>query len=201
MAQEEFDKTMSLITGVVDYAEFMNVDLVIEAVGEDIARIMVQGKKEANTCYDIKNTLLQKGHHIPLVTDIHFPPIAIRVAEYDCQNKLEHIEEVFTPSVEKRKTYGRAMHIGTNHGSLSDRNQRYYGNSPRAWRNQRFRNVYRLLVSEMYIQGWNYPLYLGVTEASEGENGRMKSVIGIRTLLMDGLGDTIQISLTETPEE
>ncbi|KAA8539373.1 hypothetical protein F0562_026065 [Nyssa sinensis] len=61
--------------------------------------------------------------------------------------------------------------------------------------------AYRLLVAEMYVQGWDYPLHLGVTEAGEGEDGRMKSAIGIGTLLQDGLGDTIRVSLTEPPEE
>ncbi|XP_009798159.2 4-hydroxy-3-methylbut-2-en-1-yl diphosphate synthase (ferredoxin), chloroplastic-like [Nicotiana tabacum] len=61
--------------------------------------------------------------------------------------------------------------------------------------------AYRLLVAEIYVQGWDYPLHLGVTEAGEGEDGRMKSAIGIGTLLQDGLGDTIRVSLTEPPEE
>ncbi|XP_021999719.1 4-hydroxy-3-methylbut-2-en-1-yl diphosphate synthase (ferredoxin), chloroplastic-like isoform X2 [Helianthus annuus] len=61
--------------------------------------------------------------------------------------------------------------------------------------------AYRLLVAEMYVRGWDYPLHLGVTEAGEGEDGRMKSAIGIGTLLQDGLGDTIRVSITEPPEE
>jgi len=222
--------------------------------GADIVRITVQGKKEADACFDIKNTLVQKGYDIPLVADIHFAPsIALRVAECfdkirvnpgnfadrraqfqkleytdeDYQKELEHIEEVFTPLVEKCKKYGRAMRIGTNHGSLSDRIMSYYGDSPRGMvesafefaricRKLDFHNfvfsmkasnpvvmvqAYRLLVSEMYVQGWDYPLHLGVTEAGEGEDGRMKSAIGIGTLLQDGLGDTIRVSLTEPPEE
>eukprot|EP01018_Ginkgo_biloba_P037244 Gb_17351 [translate_table: standard] len=231
--------------------------------GADIVRITVQGKKEADACYDIKNTLVQKGfpdsffvcsYDIPLIADIHFAPsVAMRVAECfdkirvnpgnfadrraqfekleytedDYQKELEHIEEVFTPLVEKCKKYGRAMRIGTNHGSLSDRIMSYYGDSPRGMvesafefaricRKLDFHNfvfsmkasnpvimvqAYRLLVSEMYIQGWDYPLHLGVTEAGEGEDGRMKSAIGIGTLLRDGLGDTIRVSLTEPPEE
>jgi (E)-4-hydroxy-3-methylbut-2-enyl-diphosphate synthase len=119
------------------------------------------------------------------------------------------------------------MRIGTNHGSLSDRIMSYYGDSPRGMvesalefaricRKLDFHNfvfsmkasnpvimvqAYRLLVAEMYNLGWDYPLHLGVTEAGEGEDGRMKSAIGIGTLLMDGLGDTIRVSLTEPPEE
>ncbi|MED6216892.1 hypothetical protein PIB30_012353 [Stylosanthes scabra] len=222
--------------------------------GADIVRITVQGKKEADACFEIKNSLVQKNYNIPLVADIHFaPPIALRVAECfdkirvnpgnfadrraqfeklvyteeDYQKELEHIEEVFTPLVEKCKKYGRALRIGTNHGSLSDRIMSYYGDSPRGMvesafefaricRKLDFHNfvfsmkasnpvvmvqAYRLLVSEMYLQGWDYPLHLGVTEAGEGEDGRMKSAIGIGTLLQDGLGDTIRVSLTEPPEE
>nr|AOV62778.1 4-hydroxy-3-methylbut-2-enyl diphosphate synthase [Morus alba] len=222
--------------------------------GADIVRITVQGKKEADACFEIKNTLVQKNYNIPLVADIHFAPsIALRVAECfdkirvnpgnfadrraqfekleytdeDYQKELEHIEQVFTPLVEKCKKYGRAMRIGTNHGSLSDRIMSYYGDSPRGMvessfefaricRKLDFHNfvfsmkasnpvvmvqAYRLLVAEMYVQGWDYPLHLGVTEAGEGEDGRMKSAIGIGTLLQDGLGDTIRVSLTEPPEE
>ncbi|RWR83944.1 4-hydroxy-3-methylbut-2-en-1-yl diphosphate synthase ferredoxin, chloroplastic [Cinnamomum micranthum f. kanehirae] len=222
--------------------------------GADIVRITVQGRKEADACFEIKNTLVKKNYNIPLVADIHFaPPVALRVAECfdkirvnpgnfadrraqfekleytedDYQKELEHIEQVFSPLVEKCKKYGRAMRIGTNHGSLSDRIMSYYGDSPRGMvesafefaricRKLDFHNfvfsmkasnpvimvqAYRLLVAEMYVQGWDYPLHLGVTEAGEGEDGRMKSAIGIGTLLQDGLGDTIRVSLTEPPEE
>ncbi|KAJ8616003.1 hypothetical protein MRB53_035375 [Persea americana] len=222
--------------------------------GADIVRITVQGRKEADACFEIKNTLVQKNYNIPLVADIHFaPPIALRVAECfdkirvnpgnfadrraqfekleytedDYQKELEHIEQVFSPLVEKCKKYGRAMRIGTNHGSLSDRIMSYHGDSPRGMvesafefaricRKLDFHNfvfsmkasnpvvmvqAYRLLVAEMFVQGWDYPLHLGVTEAGEGEDGRMKSAIGIGTLLQDGLGDTIRVSLTEPPEE
>ncbi|KAE9616675.1 putative (E)-4-hydroxy-3-methylbut-2-enyl-diphosphate synthase (ferredoxin) [Lupinus albus] len=222
--------------------------------GTDIVRITVQGKKEADACFEIKNSLLQKNYTIPLVADIHFAPsVALRVAECfdkirvnpgnfadrraqfekleyteeDYQKELEHIEQVFTPLVEKCKKYGRAIRIGTNHGSLSDRIMSYYGDSPRGMvesafefaricRKLDFHNfvfsmkasnpvvmvqAYRLLLSEMYVQGWDYPLHLGVTEAGEGEDGRMKSAIGIGALLQDGLGDTIRVSLTEPPEE
>ncbi|KAI7740796.1 hypothetical protein M8C21_018415 [Ambrosia artemisiifolia] len=222
--------------------------------GADLVRITVQGKREADACFEIKNTLVQKNYNIPLVADIHFAPsVALRVAECfdkirvnpgnfadrraqfeqleytddDYQKELEHIEKVFVPLVEKCKKYGRAMRIGTNHGSLSDRIMSYYGDSPRGMvesafefaricRKLDFHNfvfsmkasnpvimvqAYRLLVAEMYVQGWDYPLHLGVTEAGEGEDGRMKSAIGIGTLLQDGLGDTIRVSLTEPPEE
>ncbi|XP_074565020.1 4-hydroxy-3-methylbut-2-en-1-yl diphosphate synthase (ferredoxin), chloroplastic-like [Curcuma longa] len=222
--------------------------------GADLVRITVQGKREADSCFEIKNTLVQKNYNIPLVADIHFAPaIALKVAECfdkirvnpgnfadrraqfeqleysddEYQKELEHIEKVFTPLVEKCKEYGRAIRIGTNHGSLSDRIMSYYGDSPRGMvesafefaricRKLDFHNfvfsmkasnpvimvqAYRLLVAEMYALGWDYPLHLGVTEAGEGEDGRMKSAIGIGTLLQDGLGDTIRVSLTEPPEK
>eukprot|EP00884_Botryococcus_braunii_P018770 jgi/Botrbrau1/5577/Bobra.97_2s0008.1 len=138
----------------------------------------------------------------------------------------EEIRELFTPLVEKCKSLNRAIRIGTNHGSLSARILSYYGDTPRGMVNSAFEfaeicrdldfhnflfsmkasnplvmvQAYRLLAEEMYNKGWDYPLHLGVTEAGEGEDGRMKSAIGIGSLLMDGLGDTIRVSLTEDPE-
>lgn len=241
-------------TDTKDVAATVEQVMKIADSGADIVRITVQGKKEADACFEIKNTLVQKNYNIPLVADIHFAPsVALRVAECfekirvnpgnfadrraqfetieyteeDYQKELEHIEQVFTPLVEKCKKYGRAMRIGTNHGSLSDRIMSYYGDSPRGMVESAFEfaricrkldyhnfvfsmkasnpvvmvEAYRLLVAEMYLQGWDYPLHLGVTEAGEGEDGRMKSAIGIGTLLQDGLGDTIRVSLTEAPEE
>ncbi|KAL0918444.1 hypothetical protein M5K25_010453 [Dendrobium thyrsiflorum] len=237
-----------------DVAKTVEEVMRIADKGADIVRITVQGKREADACFEIKNSLVQNNYNIPLVADIHFAPsVALRVAECfdkirvnpgnfadrraqfvkleygeeDYQKELEHIEEVFFPLVDKCKKYGRAMRIGTNHGSLSDRIMSYYGDSPRGMvesafefaricRKLDFHNfvfsmkasnpvimvqAYRLLVAEMYVQGWDYPLHLGVTEAGEGEDGRMKSAIGIGTLLQDGLGDTIRVSLTEPPEE
>jgi len=145
-------------------------------------------------------------------------------AQYDAE--VEQMEELFTPLVEKCKELNRAIRIGTNHGSLSARILSYYGDTPagmvesafefaRVCRKLDFHNfvfsmkasnplvmvqAYRLLAAEMYAQGWDYPLHLGVTEAGEGEDGRMKSAIGIGALLLDGLGDTIRVSLTEDPE-
>ncbi|CAO2814349.1 unnamed protein product [Amaranthus hypochondriacus] len=241
-------------TDTKDIAATVEQVMKIADSGADIVRITVQGKKEADACFEIKNTLVQKNYNIPLVADIHFAPsVAMRVAECfekirvnpgnfadrraqfekleytddDYQKELEHIEQVFTPLVEKCKKYGRAMRIGTNHGSLSDRIMSYYGDSPRGMVESAFEfaricrkldyhnfvfsmkasnpvvmvQAYRLLVAEMYLLGWDYPLHLGVTEAGEGEDGRMKSAIGIGTLLQDGLGDTIRVSLTEPPEE
>ncbi len=142
------------------------------------------------------------------------------------QAELERIYKKFTPLVKICKEYGTAMRIGTNHGSLSDRIMSQYGDTPRGMvesamefiricEDQQFYNLvismkasntqvmvqaYRLLVDTMMKEGMNYPLHLGVTEAGEGEDGRIKSAVGIGTLLEDGLGDTIRVSLTEDPE-
>lgn len=142
------------------------------------------------------------------------------------QAELERIYKKFTPLVKICKEYGTAMRIGTNHGSLSDRIMSHYGDTPRGMvesamefirmcEDLKFYNLcismkasntqvmvqaYRLLVETMTKEGMNYPLHLGVTEAGDGEDGRIKSAVGIGTLLADGLGDTIRVSLTEDPE-
>ncbi len=143
------------------------------------------------------------------------------------QAELDRIRERFTPLVLLCKEHGTAMRIGTNHGSLSDRILSRYGDTPhgmvesameflRICREHDFHDIvismkasntqvmvqaYRLLVNHMMQEGMNYPLHLGVTEAGDGEDGRIKSAVGIGTLLEDGLGDTIRVSLTEAPEE
>ncbi len=146
-------------------------------------------------------------------------------AEYD--GEIERIRQRFTPLVKICKEYGTAMRIGTNHGSLSDRIMSRYGDTPmgmvesameflRIARDEYYHNIvlsmkssnplvmvqaYRLLVHTMKDEfGECYPLHLGVTEAGDGEDGRIKSAIGIGTLLEDGIGDTIRVSLTEDPE-
>lgn len=221
-------------------------------VGCEIARVTVQGKKEAEACEGIKNTLIQKGYDIPVVADIHFyPPAAMLVAEfvdkvrvnpgnfvdkratfktieYDDETyalEIDKIRETFGPLVEKCKKLKRAMRIGTNHGSLSDRIMNRYGDTPfgmvesalefaRVCRELNYHDfmfsmkasnplvmiqAYRLLVAEMMKLGWDYPLHLGVTEAGDGEDGRVKSAIGTGSLLLEGIGDTIRVSLTEDP--
>jgi (E)-4-hydroxy-3-methylbut-2-enyl-diphosphate synthase len=141
-------------------------------------------------------------------------------------SELERIRQRFTPLVELCKKNGTAMRIGTNHGSLSDRILSRYGDTPlgmvesamefiRICRELSFHDIvismkasntlvmvqaYRLLVHTMMKEGMNYPLHLGVTEAGDGEDGRIKSAVGIGTLLEDGLGDTVRVSLTEEPE-
>jgi (E)-4-hydroxy-3-methylbut-2-enyl-diphosphate synthase len=146
-------------------------------------------------------------------------------AEYN--EEIERIRDRFTPLVKICKEYGTAMRIGTNHGSLSDRIMSRYGDTAmgmvesameflRIARNESFHNIvlsmkssnpqvmvqaYRLLVQIMTQEfGENYPLHLGVTEAGDGEDGRIKSAIGIGSLMEDGIGDTIRVSLTEDPE-
>lgn len=218
--------------------------------GCEIARVTVQGMREADACEQIKNSLIAKGYTTPIVADIHFyPPAAMRVVdfvdkvrinpgnfadkrasfkiiEYDdasYADELIKIEEKFTPLVEKCKRLKRSMRIGTNHGSLSDRIMNRYGDTPqgmlesalefaRICRKNDFHDfvfsmkssnpqvmvhAYRLLTAAMNQMEWNYPLHLGVTEAGQGEDGRIKSAIGIGTLLLDGIGETIRVSLTE----
>lgn len=221
--------------------------------GCEIARVTVQGKREARACEEIKNTLIAEGYaDIPIVADIHFyPPAAMEVAEFvdkvrinpgnyidkraifkqihytdaDYAKEIERIEEGFTPLVLKCKERNIAMRIGTNHGSLSDRIMNRYGDTPsgmcesaiefaKVCRRHNYHNflfsmkasnpivmieAYRLLVWKMMEMGWDYPLHLGVTEAGDGEDGRVKSAIGIGSLLLDGIGDTIRCSLTEDP--
>src|SRR5688572_802343 len=141
--------------------------------------------------------------------------------------EIERIRERFTPLVKICLEHGTAMRIGTNHGSLSDRIMSRYGDTPmgmvesameflRIARNESYHNIilsmkasnpqvmvqaYRLLVNVM-MDEFNecYPLHLGVTEAGDGEDGRIKSAVGIGALLEDGLGDTVRVSLTEDPE-
>ncbi|MDB5009146.1 MAG: ispG [Mucilaginibacter sp.] len=150
----------------------------------------------------------------------------IDYTDVEYQGELERIYQKFAPLVKICKEYGTAMRIGTNHGSLSDRIMSRYGDTPqgmvesamefmRMCETLNYYNLvismkssnpqvmvqaYRLLVETMVAEGMNYPLHLGVTEAGDGEDGRIKSAVGIGTLLEDGLGDTVRVSLTEEPE-
>jgi (E)-4-hydroxy-3-methylbut-2-enyl-diphosphate synthase len=154
-----------------------------------------------------------------------FEQIEYSDAEY--VEEIERIRERFTPLLKICKEYGTAMRIGTNHGSLSDRIMSRYGDTPigmvesameflRIARAESYHQIvlsmkssnpqvmvqaYRLLIKTMFDEfGEIYPLHLGVTEAGDGEDGRIKSAIGIGSLLSDGIGDTIRVSLTEDPE-
>ncbi len=146
-------------------------------------------------------------------------------SEYEAE--IEKIRERFSPLVKICKEYGTAMRIGTNHGSLSDRIMSRYGDTPlgmvesalefvriceelnyydivlsmKASNPKIMIEAYRLLVNKMIANNMNYPLHIGVTEAGGGEDGRIKSAVGIGALLEDGIGDTIRVSLTEEPEK
>lgn len=223
---------------------------IIEA-GCEILRITAPSIQDAKNLKHIVAELRRRGYPTPIVADIHFVPAAaleaalwvekvrINPGNYADRKKfatreytddqyaeeLERLEKAFTPLVLKCKELGRAMRIGTNHGSLSDRIMNRYGDTPlgmvesalefaRICRHHGYHNfvfsmkasnpkvmiqAYRLLVARLDELGpdWNYPLHLGVTEAGEGEDGRIKSAVGIGALLEDGLGDTIRVSLTE----
>ncbi|MGB1635209.1 MAG: (E)-4-hydroxy-3-methylbut-2-enyl-diphosphate synthase [Flavobacteriales bacterium] len=223
----------------------------IEA-GCELVRITAPSKKEAESLGEIARELREAGHTTPLVADIHFTPNAAEIAadhvekvrvnpgnyadkkrfenlEYTDETyaeELDRIREKFTPLVRKCKALGRAMRIGTNHGSLSDRIMSRYGDTPlgmvesaleflricvdegyldvvvsmKSSNPQVMVQAYRLLVARMDDEGMTFPLHLGVTEAGDGEDGRIKSALGIGTLLEDGLGDTVRVSLTEEPE-
>jgi len=150
----------------------------------------------------------------------------IEYTDESYNNELERIHDRFAPLIKVCKEEGCAMRIGSNHGSLSDRILSRYGDTPlgmvesameflRICEEYNYHQIvlsmkssntrvmvhaYRLLVNKMDAEEMNYPLHLGVTEAGEGEDGRIKSAVGIGTLLEDGLGDTIRVSLTEEPE-
>ncbi len=225
--------------------------LALAAAGCEIVRITAQTKIYAANLENIAREVRAAGCEVPLVADIHFKPDAaleaakwvekvrvnpgnyvdkkkFEIREYsDAQyaEELERIREEFTPLVLLCKDLGRAMRIGTNHGSLSDRIMNRYGDTPlgmcesalefaRLARENDYHNfvfsmkasnpkvmieAYRLLVARLAAEGsdWNYPIHLGVTEAGDGEDGRIKSAIGIGSLLADGIGDTIRVSLTE----
>ncbi|MEN9422448.1 MAG: 4-hydroxy-3-methylbut-2-en-yl diphosphate synthase [Bacteroidota bacterium] len=220
--------------------------------GCELVRLTAPSKNEAENLQNIKDALVEKGYHTPLVADIHFTPNAAEIAakivekvrvnpgnyadkkkfeEIDYtddsyQAELDRIEEKFTPLVLLCKANGTAMRIGTNHGSLSDRILSRYGDTPEGMVASAFEFIricekhdfnqlvismkasntlvmvqaYRLLMAKMLENGVVYPLHLGVTEAGDGEDGRIKSAVGIGALLEDGLGDTIRVSLTEAPE-
>ncbi|MDP4720484.1 MAG: (E)-4-hydroxy-3-methylbut-2-enyl-diphosphate synthase [Akkermansiaceae bacterium] len=225
--------------------------LALAEAGCEIVRITAQTKVYAANLENIAREVRAAGCNVPLVADIHFKPDAameaakwvekirvnpgnyvdkkkFEIREYSddqYEAELEKIRDQFIPLVTLCKDLSRAMRIGTNHGSLSDRIMNRYGDTPlgmcesalefaRIARDNDYHNfvfsmkasnpkvmieAYRLLVARLDAEGadWNYPIHLGVTEAGDGEDGRIKSVIGIGSLLADGIGDTIRVSLTE----
>lgn len=232
-----------------DIAATVAQTVALVEAGCEIVRVTAPNVTAARCLRDIRRELDQRKIDVPLVADIHFLPAAameavehvekIRVnpgnyadrkkfavreytdAQYD--EELDRLHEAFSPLVKRCKELGRAMRIGTNHGSLSDRIMNRYGDTPlgmvesaleflRIAESHGYRDLilsmkasnpkvmiqaYRLLVARMNEENMSYPLHLGVTEAGDGEDGRIKSAIGIGSLLADGLGDTIRVSLTE----
>lgn len=222
------------------------------AVGCEIVRVTVPSIREAENLKNIKAEMRRRGIKVPLVADIHYTPnAALNAADYvekvrinpgnyadkkkfeqkeyseeEYQAALQRIEERFKPLVLKCKALGRAMRIGVNHGSLSDRIMNRFGDTPegmvesalefvricqkydyhdiilsmKASNPQVAIQAYRLLVARMDELGMDYPIHLGVTEAGDGEEGRIKSAVGIGTLLEEGIGDTVRVSLTEPSE-
>lgn len=219
--------------------------------GCQIVRVTAQTRVIAENLQHIRDGIRNAGCDVPLVADIHFKPDAameavkwvekvrvnpgnyadkkkFAVKEYtddEYAAEVAYMEEQFVPLVKDCIRLGRAMRIGTNHGSLSDRIMNRHGDTPlgmvesalefaRIARAQGYHNflfsmkasnpkvmieAYRLLVAHLNQLGsdWNYPIHLGVTEAGDGEDGRIKSAIGIGSLLADGIGDTVRVSLTE----
>lgn len=240
-------------TKTMDVASSVKQCIALAEAGCEIIRLTAQNLDAAKALKDISKGFKAAGFQNPLVADIHFLPATameavehvekIRVnpgnfsdkkktalVEYtDAQyaEELEKVREKFAPLVKRCKELGRAMRIGTNHGSLSDRIISRYGDTSlgmveaalefaRICRDMSFNDfvfsfkasntrimtdTYRLAVKMMNAEGFDNPLHLGVTEAGFGVDARIKSAIGIGGLLADGIGDTIRVSLTEDPVE
>ncbi|MBW2267591.1 MAG: (E)-4-hydroxy-3-methylbut-2-enyl-diphosphate synthase [Deltaproteobacteria bacterium] len=221
----------------------------------EIARVTAPSVTDAENLREIQAELRRRGVRIPLVADIHFTPNAALIAaehvekvrinpgnfadkkkfdvrEYtdaEYREEIERVAERFRPLVRRCSELGRAMRIGTNHGSLSDRILNRFGDTPRGMvesalefldvcEDEGYRDVifsmkasnaqvavqaYRMLAARLAERapGPSVPFHVGVTEAGDGEDGRIKSAIGIGGLLADGIGDTIRVSLTEAPEK
>ena len=224
-------------------------------VGCEIVRLTVPSIAHAKAVGDIKEKLLENNINTPLVADVHHNgmKIAMEVAKHvdkvrinpglfvfekSDPSRTEYTDEEFetikqtilkrfTPLVEVLKSENKALRIGVNHGSLSERMLFTYGDTPLGMTESAmefvkicdeldFHNIiismkasrapvmmaaYRMIADRLDAEGYNYPLHLGVTEAGDGDYGRIKSTAGIGTLLAEGLGDTIRVSLTEAPEK
>ena len=223
--------------------------------GCEIVRLTVPSLAHAKAVGDIKEKLLENNINTPLVADVHHNgmKIAMEVAKHvdkvrinpglfvfekSDPSRTEYTDEEFetikktilkrfTPLVEVLKSENKALRIGVNHGSLSERMLFTYGDTPLGMTESAmefvkicdeldFHNIiismkasrapvmmaaYRMIADRLDAEGYNYPLHLGVTEAGDGDYGRIKSTAGIATLLAEGLGDTIRVSLTEAPEK
>ena len=225
----------------------------IVAKGGELVRLTTQGNREAVNMGSIKEQLKARGCNVPLVADVHFnasvadtaaqyadkvrvnpgnyvdPARTFKQLEYtdaEYADELMRLRERFVAFLNICKAEGRAVRVGVNHGSLSDRIMSRYGDTPsgvvescmeflRICRDEEFNNVVvsiktsntsmmvttvRRLVRVMAEEGIAYPLHLGVTEAGDAEDGRIKSAVGIGALLADGIGDTVRVSLAESPE-
>ena len=240
-------------TGTMDTDGSVEQVLRIVEKGGELVRLTTQGNREAVNLGNIKERLVAMGCNVPLVADVHFnAAVADTAAKYadkvrvnpgnyvDSARTFKHIEytdaeyaeelrrlrERFVSFLNLCKAEGKAIRVGVNHGSLSDRIMSRYGDTPsgvvescmeflRICRDENFNNVVvsiktsntsmmvttiRRLVNVMAAEGISYPLHLGVTEAGDAEDGRIKSAVGIGALLADGIGDTLRVSLAEAPE-
>ena len=227
----------------------------LHEIGCEIVRVTVPSLAHAHAVADIKDQLIKTYRPVPLVADVHHNgmKIALEVAKHVDKVRInpglyvfekpkagrtdytpaeideigDKIRETLEPLVLSLREQGKAMRIGVNHGSLSERMLFTYGDTPegmvqsalefiRICESLDYRNLvislkasrvpvmlaaYRLMAHRMDDLGMDYPLHLGVTEAGDGEYGRIKSTAGIATLLGEGIGDTIRVSLTEAPEK
>jgi len=239
-------------TDTFDVESTVNQVIKIVEAGADIVRITAQNMNAVDKLEEIKTELSGRKFDVPLVADIHFSPKAaekaaevvekvrvnpgnytdskkfseLELSEQEYSAEIEKIREKFVPLIAVCKKYGRALRIGANHGSLSDRIMSKYGDTPegmvestleflRICKEKDFQDVVismkasnplvmmhacRMLVVKMEAENMYFPIHLGVTEAGEGIPGRVKSVSGIASILADGIGDTIRVSLTESPE-
>lgn len=232
-----------------------SVEQVLRIVGKggELVRLTTQGNREAVNMGSIKEQLKARGCNVPLVADVHFnASVADTAAKYadkvrvnpgnyvdaartfkqidytdaEYADELKRLRERFVAFLDICKSEGKAVRVGVNHGSLSDRIMSRYGDTPsgvvescmeflRICRDEQFNDVVvsiktsntsmmvttvRRLVRVMAEEGISYPLHLGVTEAGDAEDGRIKSAVGIGALLADGIGDTLRVSLAEAPE-
>lgn len=240
-------------TSTMDTDGSVDQVLRIVAKGGELVRLTTQGNREAVNMGSIKDQLKARGCNVPLVADVHFnasvadtaaryadkvrvnpgnyvdPARTFKQLEYtdaEYADELKRLRERFVAFLDICKAEGRAVRVGVNHGSLSDRIMSRYGDTPqgvvescmeflRICRDEQFSNVVvsiktsnttmmvttvRRLVRVMAEEGIAFPLHLGVTEAGDAEDGRIKSAVGIGALLADGVGDTVRVSLAEAPE-
>ena len=241
-------------TDTMDTAATVEQTIRLAEAGCEIVRVTAPSIRDAENLREIRKALREAKVDVPLVADIHFTPNAAMIAadivekvrvnpgnyadkkkfevrEYDdaeYEAEIERVHDRFRPLVQRCKSNGVAMRIGTNHGSLSDRIMNRFGDTAEGMvesalefldvcEDERFYDVvfsmkasntqvaiqaYRLLAARLEARAPgqpSYPFHVGVTEAGDAEDGRIKSAIGIGSLLEDGLGDTIRVSLTEDP--